>query len=113
MSAAAQYGSISVSSPVFGRSLLPVAAPDRITISGLEAGDVVSFDVQAGALDMGGASKYYAKGIRESGRDNSTVTASAFKVDGDADYVMAYGMKGNSCVPEPPDACVSSAVSFT
>ncbi|GFI27159.1 hypothetical protein IMSAGC012_02284 [Lachnospiraceae bacterium] len=71
------------------------AAPDRITISGLEAGDVVSFDVQAGALDMGGASKYYAKGIRESGRDNSTVTASAFKVDGDADYVMAYGMKGN------------------
>ncbi len=44
---------------------------------------------------MGGASKYYAKGIRESGRDNSTVTASAFKVDGDADYVMAYGMKGN------------------
>lgn len=69
---------------------------DKITVSGLKFGDIVSFDAQAGALGMGDANKYYIKGIRESGRDNNTVTASAFKVDGDADYVVAYGIKGDT-----------------
>lgn len=70
--------------------------PDKITVSGLQIGDIVSFDAQAGALQMGDNGKYYIKGIRESGRDNNTVTASAFKVDGDADYVVAYGVKGDT-----------------
>lgn len=69
---------------------------DKITVSGLHIGDIVSFDVQAGSLRMGDSGKYYIKGLRESGRDNNTVTASAFKVEGDADYVVAYGVKGDT-----------------
>lgn len=39
-------------------------------------------------------SKYYVKGIRESGKDNKTVDESSFKVDRDMDYVVAYGISG-------------------
>ena len=40
--------------------------------------------------------KYYVKGIRLSGRDNDeALAAPAFTVKGDADYVVAYGIKGN------------------
>ena len=40
--------------------------------------------------------KYYVKGIRLSGRDNDeALAAPAFTIDGDADYVVAYGIKGN------------------
>ena len=39
--------------------------------------------------------KYYVKGIRLAGRDNNTVSATTFRVTGDADYVVAYGIKGN------------------
>ena len=43
-------------------------------------------------------SKYYVKGFRLSGRDNKDEEALAppsFKVTGDVDYVVAYGIKGN------------------
>lgn len=66
-----------------------------ITVSGLKAGDIVSFDVQAGAVSMGEDSKYYVRGVRQSGRDNDTVQTSAFRVDGDGEYVVAYGIRGN------------------
>ena len=40
--------------------------------------------------------KYYVKGIRLSGRDNDeALSAPSFTVDKDADYVVAYGIKGN------------------
>ena len=40
--------------------------------------------------------KYYVKGIRLSGRDNNeTLAAPSFTVDKDADYVVAYGIKGD------------------
>lgn len=40
--------------------------------------------------------RYYVKGIRLSGRDNDeALAAPAFTIDGDADYVVAYGIKGN------------------
>ena len=38
--------------------------------------------------------KYYIKGIRESGKDNNTVGLSGFLVQEDADYVLAFGIKG-------------------
>ena len=59
----------------------------------LNAGDDVSFDLsQIQVTDE----KYYVKGIRLSGRDNAeALAAPAFNVDGDADYVVAYGIKGN------------------
>ncbi len=67
---------------------------DKIVISGLQAGDEVGLNVQA-AVSLGADSKYYVQGVRLSGRDNDTAAASVFVVDGDADYVVAYGIKGN------------------
>lgn len=41
-------------------------------------------------------SKYYVKGFRLSGHDNDeALDAPSFTVTGDADYVVAYGVKGN------------------
>lgn len=67
----------------------------KIIVSGLKANDVVSFDAQAGAVSMESDSKYYVKGVRRSGRDNEEAAASSFRVTGDADYVVAYGIKGD------------------
>lgn len=62
-------------------------------VTGLKYGDTVSFDLsQVKVTD----DKYYVKGVRLSGRDNEeALAAPAFTVDGDADYVVAYGIKGN------------------
>lgn len=62
-------------------------------LTGLRTGDAVSFDIsQVQVTDE----KYYVKGIRLSGRDNEeALAAPAFRVTGDADYVVAYGIKGN------------------
>ena len=42
-------------------------------------------------------SRYYVKGLRKAGRDNSEAenVASVFDVEGDRDYVVAYGIKGD------------------
>ena len=48
---------------------------DKITISGLKSGSVVSFNAQnEGAVVLDTDSKYYVKGIRKSGRDNIAPT---------------------------------------
>lgn len=67
---------------------------DKIVITGLQAGDKVGLNAQA-AVTLDASSKYYVQGLRLSGRDNETVEASVFVVNGDADYVVAYGIKGN------------------
>ncbi len=67
-----------------------------IKVGGLKKGDMVSFDAAlwgAVALEEGG--RYYVKGIRLSGRDNNTVDTPAFRVEGDRDYVVAYGIRGD------------------
>lgn len=51
----------------------------------------------APAEDLAGnpvENKYYAKGIRESGKDNNTISGTTFRVNQDIDYVVAYGLKG-------------------
>ncbi|MCI8367093.1 MAG: hypothetical protein HFJ66_05775 [Eggerthellaceae bacterium] len=41
--------------------------------------------------------KYYVRGIKEAGRDNDdTLSAPAFTVEGDADYVVSYGILGDN-----------------
>ena len=52
---------------------------------------------QAGdAAHLNDDTKYYISGIRLSGRDNNTRAADpSFLVDGDADYVVAYGIRGD------------------
>ena len=39
-------------------------------------------------------SKYYVRGVRESGLDNNTVSNNVIHVTEDADYVVAYGIRG-------------------
>lgn len=70
-----------------------ISGQEKIEVQDLNAGDNVSFDLsQIQVTDE----KYYVKGIRLSGRDNAeALAAPAFNVDGDADYVVAYGIKGN------------------
>lgn len=67
----------------------------KIVVSGLKAQDIVTFHPQSGAVQLQNESKYYIKGVRRSGRDNNSVASSSFRVTGDADYVVAYGIKGN------------------
>ena len=69
------------------------AKGDKIIVTGLEYGDVISCDAQ-GSVALNENSKYYVQGIRLSGRDNNTVAQSAFLVSGDQDYVVAYGIPG-------------------
>lgn len=67
-----------------------------VKVSGLKKGEVVVFDSAAeGAVNMEGNSKYYIKGIRRSGRDNSAVDTSAVLADADRDYVIAYAVRGD------------------
>lgn len=67
---------------------------EKLRITGLQYGDVVSVSASS-VVKMKQDSPYYVKGVRESGRDNGTVGASAFSVKEDKEYVVAYGIKGN------------------
>ncbi len=64
-----------------------------ITVSGLGYGDRVVFQAQALA-EVPENGKYYAKGVRQSGHDDSSGIASC-EVTGDRDYVVAYGVRGD------------------
>ena len=65
-----------------------------VTYTGLEYGERVTFNQNMITLKDG--SKYYVKGIRESGRDNNTANAVSFLVTGDRDYVVAYVLLANA-----------------
>ena len=69
------------------------AKGDKIIVTGLEYGDVISCDAQ-GSVALNENSKYYVKGIRLSGRDNNTVAQSAVLVSGIpgelAEYTVNY-----------------------
>ena len=67
---------------------------DKVVVTGLNAGDKVGITAQA-VIKLDETSKYYVQGMRLSGRDNDDVADAAFVVEGDADYVAAYGIKGN------------------
>lgn len=61
--------------------------------SGWTTTDTVRFDLSKVTVTD---DRYYVKGVRLSGHDNETALGSpAFPVTGDADYVVAYGIKGN------------------
>lgn len=64
---------------------------DKIEKADLFSGSIVTFNLNAVQVTD---DKYYVKGIRLSGRDNDEALASpSFDVTGDADYVVAYGIK--------------------
>ena len=66
---------------------------DCTTISGLKYGDTLYIRPQeaAAATDA----RYYVRGVRRSGRDNSEAEAPTFRVACDRDYVVAYGISGD------------------
>ena len=62
-------------------------------ITGLSLGSQVILDVNSVKVTD---DKYYVKGFRLSGRDNEEALATpTIEVDGDVDYVVAYGIKGD------------------
>lgn len=66
---------------------------DKTVVTGLKYGDTVKFDQSK--VNLAANSKYYIQGARLSGRDNDDAVGAVFTVNGDADYVVAYGIKGN------------------
>ncbi len=71
-----------------------VDGKEVLEYNNLEYGTRVSFNLSLVTLKDG--SKYYVKGIRESGKDNSTAGTTSFLVTGDRDYVVAYGLLNNA-----------------
>ena len=66
---------------------------NKIEEANLSSGSTVTFNLNDIQVTD---DRYYVKGIRLSGRDNDeALAAPAFTVKGDADYVVAYGIKGN------------------
>lgn len=68
---------------------------DQVVISGLKYDETVYITPQASAKVTD--ERYYVKGVRIAGRDNSEAenVASTFNVDGDRSYVIAYGISGD------------------
>lgn len=67
----------------------------------LHYGDQVTFDPRR-EIELEN-NKYYIRGIRESGKDNNTAVTSespSFIVKGDQDYVVTYGVLGDSVAYE-------------
>lgn len=80
---------------IFAGAQGTIKGQDMVTISGLHYGDRFSFNQSSVTLSDG--SRYYIKGIRESGKDNNTITESpSFIVTGDMDYVIGYGLLGDA-----------------
>lgn len=69
---------------------------DKLVHKDLLAGTQLFFTAQT-AVKVDENSKYYVKGVRLSGRDNSQAEMAALtiNVSKDADYVVVYGIKGN------------------
>ena len=72
-----------------------IGGQDVITYSGLQYGERINLQNDFRRVEVSDE-KYYAKGLRESGRDNnSAVAALSFAVTRDIDFVVAYGVRGN------------------
>lgn len=66
---------------------------DCIMVSGLKYGDTVYINAQDAvkAVDE----RYYVRGIAQAGREESEAAQGTFTVDGNRDFVAAYGIKGD------------------
>lgn len=78
---------------VSSRSASVISGGDCIVVKGLKYGDTVYIRPQ-NAADVTDE-RYYVKGVRRSGRDNSEAEAPTFHVASDRDYVVAYGIRGD------------------
>ena len=72
-----------------------IGGSEVVVYDNLKYGDRVTF--HANSVVLNDNSKYYVRGLRESGKDNNTTgTASSFLVTQDIDYVVSYGLLGSS-----------------
>ena len=95
LSAMAAEGSYTYTVRIFSGRQGTINGGEVITYTDLHYGDRVSFNQSS--VQLNNNSKYYVKGIRESGKDNDTaLTTASFTVTGDADYVVCYGLLGSS-----------------
>lgn len=67
-----------------------ISGGEHVEYTGLNYGDRVNFNLRD--VDLKDGSKYYVKGIRPAGRDNNTVGMTSIPVEGDSDWVIAYGL---------------------
>ena len=70
-----------------------IGGQEMVAYEGLSYGSVITFNPNS--VTLTNSEKYYVKGIRESGSDNSNAVR-AFVVTGDMDYVVAYGIQGEA-----------------
>lgn len=72
-----------------------ISGEEVVSHTDLHSGDRVTFNQRN--VQLNDNSKYYVKGIRESGRDNNTTkNTTSFVVTGDKDYVVVYGILSNA-----------------
>lgn len=66
---------------------------DCVVVSGLQYGDTIYIRAQDAvkAVDE----RYYVRGIAQAGREESEAAQGTFTVDGNRDFVAAYGIKGD------------------
>ena len=67
---------------------------DSLTYSGLKYGDKINLSNAIDSVQLF-TDKYYVKGLRPSGHDNSEVSSPVVTVTKDAIYVVAYGIMGD------------------
>ena len=65
---------------------------EQIVVSGVKYGETVYINPNDAAKETD--ERYYIRGVRRSGRDNSEAVESTKAVGADMDYVIAYGVKG-------------------
>ena len=80
---------------VFAGAQGTINGGDVYTISNLKYGDEVDLHDVVSLAKPNNGSKYYVKGIRESGRDNTTVGPMYLTVYHDTDLVVTYALKSN------------------
>lgn len=91
---AAQAGSYTYTITLSAGNMGTISGQEKTVYTGAVYGESwASFDLsQVQVTDE----RYYVKGVRLSGRDNAdALAAPAFRVTGDADYVVAYGVRGD------------------
>jgi hypothetical protein len=80
---------------IFAGAQGTISGQEVVTITGLHYGDRFTFSQKD--VTLNNDSKYYIRGIRESGKDNNTITENpSFTVTGDMDYVIGYGLLGDA-----------------
>ena len=91
---AAQAGTYTYTITLSAGNMGTISGQEKTVYTGAVYGESwASFDLsQVQVTDE----RYYVKGVRLSGRDNAdALAAPAFRVTGDADYVVAYGVRGD------------------